>query len=171
MKSIFIAEPAVSFTELLQALDEILGHKVTHGVDNTSKILSDSERFLSILSSIKDAEAPVGLSFNLLTHVSFSVLTVASDVDMMDVLECCSGMPFTSAETKIRGMLVAIITGTMQQWRDAVVVGTKHKEPLLREGFNNIHNLFVQSGLGQVWNDFEQQTCDDGTYILIEYKP
>lgn len=169
-KSTFISQPSVEFGVLLQACDEILGHKVTHGVDSTSKRLSDSERFLSILSAMRDAEARVGFPPNLLTHVSFSVLTVASDVDMMDILEACSGMAFTHAETKMRGILVSVITGTMQQWRDAIVTGTQHSQATIRAGFNQLHDLFVQVGLGSIWNDYEQKPQDDGTYLLIEYK-
>lgn len=170
MRSVFISQPAVAFPVLLQACDEVLGHKVTHGVDNTAKKLSDAERFLSILAAIRDAEAEVGFPPNLLTHVSFSVLTVADQADMMDVLESCSGMPFTHAETKMRGALVAVITGTVQQWRDAIVTGTNHIQPSIRAGFNQIHDLFVQVGLSAVWKDYEQKPNDDGTYLLIEYK-
>lgn len=170
-RSIFIAEPAVAFDTLLTACNEALDHKVTVGVDSTAKKLSDSERFLSILAAIRDAKAPVGLPPNLLVHVSYSVLTVASEPDMIDILEACSGMPFTYAETKIRGVLISIITGTMQQWRDAVVTGTKHYQTVIRAGFNQIHDLFVQAGLCQIWNDYEQKIQDDGTYVLLEYKP
>lgn len=170
-RSIFVAQPAVAFPVLLQACDEMLVHKVTQSVDDTVKRLSDSERFLSILAAMSDSQALVGLPPNLLTHVVFSVLTVATDVDMLDILESCSGMPFTHTETKARGCVIAVITGSLQQWRDAVVTGTKHNQMTIRSGFNQIHDLFVQAGLCSIWNDYEQKPQDDGTYTLIEYKP
>ena len=170
MRSTFIAQPSVAFPVLLQACDEVLGHKVTHAIDNTEKNLSDAERFLSILAAMRDANAPAGLPPNLLTHVSFSVLTVADGCDMMDILESCSGMAFTHAETKLRNVLVVVITGTVQQWRDAIVTGTNHSQATVRAGFNQMHDLFVQAGLVSVWNDYEQKPQDDGTYLLIEYK-
>lgn len=169
--SVFIAQPAVEFDILLKMCDDALDYKVTTGVDNTARKLSDSERFLSILAAIRDPQAPAGLPPTLLTHVSFSVLTVSSDADMMDILEACSGMSFTYAETKMRGMLIAVITGTMQQWRDAIVTGTKHQQATIRAGFNQLHDLFVQAGLCSIWNDYEQKPQDDGTYVLLEYKP
>lgn len=168
--SIFVAHPAVAFETLLRACQETLDHSVTRGVDNTSKKLSDAERFLSILSVMQDVDSTVGLPPNLLTHVSFSVLTVATELDILDILEACSGMPFIHAETKLRGTLIAVITGTMQQWRDAIVTGTQHKQSIIRAGFNQMHDLFVQVGLCSIWNDYEQQPEDDGTYKLIEYK-
>jgi hypothetical protein len=170
MKSIFIVQPAVAFPALLQACSEVLDHPVTTGVDQTSKRLSDAERFLSILAAMQGAGAKVSLPPNLLTHVSFSVLTVAAEADIIDILECCSGMPFMPAETKLRGALVAVLTGTMQQWRDAVVTGSLHAQPVIRQGFNQVHDLFVRVGLSSIWNDYEQRPQDDGTYLLLEYK-
>ncbi len=170
MRSTFIAQPSVAFNVLLQVCDEVLEHKVTTGVDNTAKNLSDAERFLSILAAMRDEQAPAGLPPMLLAHVSFSVLTVADEVDTLDILESCSGMAFTHTETKMRQVLVVVITGTVQQWRDAIVTGTNHKQQTVRVGFNQIHDLFVQEGLTAVWNDYEQKPQDDGTYLLLEYK-
>lgn len=169
--STFIVQPGIAFGILLKACDEVLDHKVTQGIDNTEKKLSDTERFLSILAAMRDVEAKAGLTPNLLTHVSFSVLTISSEADMMDILEACSTMGFTYAETKMRGCLVAVITGTIQQWRDAIVTGTQHSQATIRGGFNQMHDLFVQVGLYQIWSDFEQKAQDDGSYTLIEYKP
>lgn len=169
--STLIVQPAVAFDILLRACDDILDHKVTEAVDSSIKRLSDTERFLSILAAMPDENAPVSLSPHLLTQVSFSILTVASDVDMMDILESCAGMPFVHTETKSRGILAAVITGTMQQWRDSVVAGTKHTQATIRAGFNQIHDLFVQVGLCSIWNDYEQKPQEDGTYKLLEYKP
>lgn len=166
--SIFIAQPSVSFDILLQACADTLDHKVTGGVDNTAKRLSDSEKFLSILAAMRDAQATASLTPNLLTHVSFSVLTIANDVDMIDILEACSGMAFTYTETQVRGGLLAVITGTMQQWRDAIVTGSQHSQLAIRAGFDQLHDLFVQVGLGSVWKDYEQAPLKDGTYRLIE---
>lgn len=169
-RSIFIVRPSISFDILLKACDEALDHKVTIGIDATSKKLSDTERFLSILSAMRDSHASVEFPPSLLTHVSFSVLTVADSLDMIDILEACSGMSFTYSETKLRNTLITIITGTMQQWRDAIVTGTKHQQAVVRAGFCQIHNLFVQAGLCSVWHNYEQKPMDDGTYKLLEYK-
>lgn len=169
-QSTLINAPSVDFSTLINAADKVLGRSVCEGVDKTSKNLSDAERFLSILAALKDVQSPVGLPPNLLTHVSFSVLTMASDLDMMDILESCSGMPFTQTETTMRGVVLAVISGTLQQWRDAVVTGAQeHQQPNVRVGFNQIHNVFVAAGLGSCWNSYEQKPLNTG-YTLLEYK-
>ena len=168
-QSTLINAPSVDFGTLINAADQVLGRSVCAGVDSTAKKLSDAERFLSLLAALKDIHSPVGLPPNLLTHVSFSVLTIASELDMLDILEACSGMPFTQTETTMRGTVLAVISGTLQQWRDAVVSGSQeHQQPNVRLGFNQIQNVFVGAGLGSCWNNFEQKLLHNG-YTLIEY--
>jgi hypothetical protein len=169
-QSTLVTAPSVQFGTLISICEQAMDRSVCKGVDNTSKHLSDAEKFLSILASLKDITSPVGLPPNRLTLVSFSVLTIASDLDMLDILEACSGMPFIQTETSMRGMNLSIISGTLHQWRDAVVSGSHSKQPNVRLGFNQMHNLFVGVGLGQVWNKYEQQPLDKG-YKLIEFKP
>jgi hypothetical protein len=171
MQSMFISSPSVAFQALLQACHESLTHAVTEGINSTIKNLSDTERFLTILAAIRDPKAKPGFPPNLLNHASFSILTFAPMEDTLDLVEVCSGMPITHAPTKLRNMLMVVTTGTLSQWRDAVVTGTEHSEFSIREGFNEIHNLFVQANLNSVWNDFEQKPQSDGTYKLIEYRP
>lgn len=170
-QSTLITAPSVEFGKLISACEQALGRSVCEGVDNTSKKLTDAERFLSILSAMKDSNSPVGLPPHLLAHVSFSVLTIAGELDMADILEVCSGMPFCYTGTKARGVVMLVITGTLTQWRDAVVSGSgANQVSSVRMGFNQIHNLFVGHGLGPIWNDYEQKPLNDG-YTLLEFKP
>lgn len=170
-RSVLISKPDVDFDTLINACQQALGRSVSIAVDNTSKKLSSAERFLSILSAIKDEHAGVELSPHLLPHASFSVLTVADDLDILDMVEACSGMYVVKVETTKRGVIIAVISGTMQQWRDAVVTGSQTFQPdIVRLGFNEIHNLFVGAGLGAVWNDYQQQPLREG-YSLIEFRP
>lgn len=168
-RSQLITIPSVEFNTLITVGKQALGRSVCEGVDRTSKKLSDAERFLSILAAFKDLNAPVSLPGNLLAHVSFSVLMAALEYDVLTILEVCAGMPFTQTETVSPGISLAVISGTLLQWRDAVVVGCNHQSDEVRLGFNQLHSLFVEASLGAVWNDFEQRQVDEG-YILIEYR-
>lgn len=165
-QSILVSAPGVNFDELISACVQSLSHSVTTEIEETFRKLTDAEKFLSILNHLKETEY-----LRLLDHVSFSVLTLAEYADMVDLMEVCSGMPVIQTESKMRGALVAIITGTLKQWREAVVIGSNHPEPSIRSGFCQIHDLFVQAGLHSVWNEYEHQMRDDGTYGLIEYQP
>ena len=61
---------------------------------------------------------------SLLTHASFSVYVAADDCDMLDILQSSAGMPFVMANTMANNVKIAVITGTLAQWRDAVTSGS-----------------------------------------------
>jgi hypothetical protein len=89
---------------------------------------------------------------------------------MMDVLECAAGMSFVTAETTLRGVLLAIITGTLAQWKAAVIAGSGPDiEPPVRFVFNRLHGLFKDEQL-DVWSDFRQRPAHDQITFLLEDK-
>jgi hypothetical protein len=146
----------------------MFGYSISASSDASHKRLSDSEKFLSCLASMKDQNAPVGLSPHLLTHVSFSVLIATNERDLMDVLECCSSMPFTTADTIVRGIQAAVITGTLAQWKTAVMSGCHETtEPSVRYLFNQILAQFEAANLG-VWNDCTRKNHREDNTLLLK---
>jgi hypothetical protein len=119
---------------------------------------------------MRDQKAPAALVPNLLSHVSFSALVIADERDLLDILERCAAMPFVAAETTVRGVTAAVITGTLSQWRDAVAAGSvREAEPPVRAGFNKVYGLFCREGLN-VWGAYRTREAPDHT-LLLEYKP
>ena len=99
-------------------------------------------------------------------HVTFSVFIGADAEDMVDILERCPGMPAVVAETTIRGVQAAVITGTLAQWREAVNAGSSPKvAATVRHGFNRIHDQFCAQGLN-VWGEFNTRPAPDQTFYL-----
>ena len=129
---LLVTTPAVNFRAFLGACLHVLGYTPARAADASSRDLSEAEKFLSCLAALRDPKAPAGLAPNLLSHVSFSVFVVADERDMLDILERCAGMPFVTAETTVRGMTAAIVTGTLAQWRDAVAAGSVQRRRALR---------------------------------------
>ena len=169
-RSALVTQPALSVETLAVACSQLFDHKPVDGVDKSVRKLSDAERFLSIIDAMRCPDAPVGLSPDLLKHVSFSVLTVALEQDMLSILEVCSGMSVTLADTKGRGIMAGVITGTLDQWRDAVVAGcSRHIIAEVRAGFNQIHSLFVGAGLGSIWKGYKQ-TNDGPVFYLTDQR-
>lgn len=168
-RSVLVTQPSLSVENLAVACSQLFDHKVVEGVDKSVRKLSDAERFLSIIDAMRRPDAPVGLNPDLLKHVTFSVLTVAMEEDMLAILEICSGMSATLADTKGRGIMAAVITGTLNQWRDAVVAGCRrHVVYEVRSGFNQIHSLFVGSGLGAVWRGYKQTNDGPEVFYLTD---
>lgn len=162
--------PSIDFNTFIGLTHRTLGRNLAESVDASRRNLADAERFLSCLAAIRDERAPAGLPPRLLTHVSFSALIGADDRDMQDILQCCAGMPFIATETIIRGTQVAVVTGTLAQWRDAVVSGcVAGIAPTVRHCFNKLYGLFCSVGL-KVWGEFHTHQTPDKTFLLLEDK-
>ena len=166
-QSILIQQPAVDLATLVGACSQIFDHNVAEGIDKDRRKLHPAEKLLSVLDAMRHPGIPVGLPTDLLEHVSFSVLTVAAFDDMLDILGVCSGMQTVVTVTKEQGILVAMLTGTLRQWRDAVAQGCHEvQHPTIRAGFNQIYSLFVGHSLGGVWKNFRQKPTDHNTFLL-----
>ena len=85
---------------------------------------------------------------------------------MLDILQVSAGMPFVVTETVIRGTQLAVLTGTLAQWRDAVKSGSaRESEFNIRAFYNRVMALFETAGLN-VWKDFENHPLQDQTFYL-----
>jgi hypothetical protein len=167
---LLIHRPAIDFGAFLGVAQKVLGYSPGRAADSARREVSDAERFLSCLAALRQQQSPAGLSPRLFTHVSFSALVLADDQDMLDILACCSGMPFVVADTLARGVQVAVITGSLAQWRDAVVSGaTKDTEASVRVCFNKLQGLFTDEHLN-VWTDYRSKQAPDQVTFLLEDK-
>lgn len=165
-QSVLVTQPSVSLQNLVGACAQVLNHSVSDAVDCSYRSLTDAEKFVSILDAMRNPDAPVGLPEDLLRHIQFSVLTLADSLDIGKMTEICS-MPFVTAETKHRDLTVAVMSGTLDDWRVAVIAGTKKSVPMeIRAGFNNIHGLFVAAGLGAIWTGYNSKPMPDETFLL-----
>ena len=169
--AVLIQVPSIDFRTFVGLSHKVLGRSPAASSDACRRELSDAERFLSCLAALRDERAPVGLPPHLLRHVSFSAFVGADERDMLDILQLCAGMPFVVVETVVRGVQAAVVTGTLSQWRDAVISGcSKGVEPPVRHCFNKLHGLFVDAGLN-VWGDFSTRPApDQTTFLLLEDK-
>lgn len=160
-----IGQTSVDFNTFLGAAYQILGYSPSEAIDKSPLKRSDPERFISCLAAIKHRQAPVGLTPAFLDHVSFSAMVVADERDLIDIVACC-GMPFVTGETVSRGVLIAVVSGTLSQWRDAIKIGCRpESEADVRHVFNVLHQKFDALGL-DVWRDCQPKSLSDRTYLL-----
>lgn len=164
---VLIVQPSIDFSTLLTVGHKLLGYSMSAKVDQSRLEHCDVERLTSCLAAMNDAQAPAGITPNLLHHASYSALICADERDMTDILAAASGMHFVVADTVMRGAVLAFVTGTVAQWRDAVKSGaTPAAEHNVRFCYSAILHLFQQQGLGNVWSDFNHKPMDDGTLCL-----
>jgi len=167
--AVLVQVPSIDFQTFIGLSHRVLGRSPAAPSDACRRELSDAERFLSCLAAMRDEHAPVGLSPHLLKHVSFSAFIGAEEGDMLEILQLAA-MPFVVVETIVRGVQAAVVTGTLDQWRDAIVSGcTKGVPSPVRRCFNKLHGLFVAAGLN-VWGDYTPRSAADQTFLLLEDK-
>jgi hypothetical protein len=64
---------------------------------------------------------------------------------------------------------MVVVSGTLRQWRDAVVSGTKEAAlPIVRTCYSNILLLFDRAGLTSLWDDFDRRMASDRSGLLLE---
>lgn len=165
--AVLIQQPAIDFATFLGLTHTALGYSPASASDATRRPMSDAERFISCLEALRDPKATAGLRLNLLTHVSFSVLIAADERDVVEILECAAGMPFVGTETVRRDVRILVVTGTLAQWRDAVVTGSNAKGAA-QACYCKIMGLFEAAGLN-VWSDCKKKQTADPRLFLLEY--
>jgi hypothetical protein len=169
VEAVLITAPTIDFATLLGLTHQALGYNIAGVADASHRKMVDAEKFLSCLAAFKQEFGEI--TPNLLSHVSFSVLVIADERDLLDILERTSGMSFVRAETTVPNVNVAVVTGTLGQWRDAVTSGTREvTPPTVRTCYSKILLLFDRAGLTSIWNDFERHTAPDRSGFLLEDK-
>jgi hypothetical protein len=164
--AVLINKPCIDFKTFLGLSYEATGRRLASKADASTRDLSDAERFISCLAAIRDPKAAAVFVPSLLTHVSFSLFLAADEGDMIDILQASAGMPFVMAETIANNVKIAVITGTLAQWRDAVTSGSTPSVLMpVRQCFNKIYALFEAAGL-DVWTGFRAKSAPDQTFYL-----
>lgn len=149
-----ITKPATDFINLANVAQQALGRSVTAASDAVRRQQSSAEKFLSCLASIQNL-VESGLPTELLTHVHFSALLISDADDTLSILECASGMPFVTTPTSRRGIDLTVISGSLQQWRDAVVAGSQ-RDGYVRDLYLAIMDQFRGDNL-DVWGKYDRQ--------------
>ncbi len=163
---VLIQQPQVDFATFLSLSREALGYSPADACDGTPRELSDAERFLSCLAAMRDEKAGVGLAPALLNHVSFGVMIVADERDALGIFQA-AGMSFVVVETVRRGILFAVMSGTLAQWRDAVTTGTAlDQEVNVRACYCKLMVIFEQAGLGHIWDRFTRKPSSGALFYL-----
>ncbi|MEN6365653.1 MAG: hypothetical protein ABFC88_02430 [Thermoguttaceae bacterium] len=168
VEAVLITTPAIDFTKFLSLTYEAMGYSIASTADSSGLKMVDTAKFLYCLAALKNESAEI-ITANLLCHLSFSILVIAEERDLLEILEMTSGMSFVRAETTAVNVDIAVITGTLLQWKDAVVSGTSEATaPTVRTCYSKILLLFDRVGLTSVWQGYDRTTAPDRSGLLLE---
>jgi len=92
----------------------------------------------------------------------------ADERDCAEILEVV-GMPSIMVESVQRGLNLMFITGTLEQWRTALIRGSQPEARLeVRLTFNQIHSKFKSIGLSAVLDLKSKPHSDKQTYVISD---
>jgi len=98
-----------------------------------------------------------------LFHAGF--LVVADERDFAEVFEI-SGMPSLMVPTVERGLSMAFISGTLSQWKDAVLRGCqKEVSRDVRDLYNNVYSEFKKLRLAGIFESQQRELRDQTFYL------
>lgn len=165
-----IIQPQFSQSLFLAACQKMLGYSPARAADANN--LSGIPHLMAILSAFrnKDANPTVKQSKDIIDLLHFSCLIAAEDYDMLPILEVAAGMPFIFTNTLARGVQVAVVSGTLKQWRDVVLRGCRDSQSTpIRACFDRLYLDFCQLGLTDLFGGIKKQNPDRTFYL--EAKP
>jgi hypothetical protein len=166
-----IALPSIDWENYLKDVAELTGHSPTSSIDKSRIRWTDLAKYVISLGEFKGRFDP-NISFGmppLLTHLFFSFLAEASTTTIFKIMEL-TDLAVVSAPRKQPKGRVAVVSGNLKQWKDAIVtaLGVKHSSEILWI-FKECHQVFCQLGLTSVWHDYRKRPVTKQTYLL-EYK-
>jgi len=104
-------------------------------------------------------------------HLYYAAYLVACDErDMPDVLSL-AGMPHISVDSSTRGLRVAIISGSLPDWRNALRKGCSDGcESSVRKVYNRIYNDLTKRRLDGILGATSRRRQHTDSTFLLEFK-
>lgn len=169
-----IALSQVAFSDYLSVSTELLGRSPATGVDRCPAQLSNIAKYTASLCELQagkviDSKEALRSRGPWFRHSFYSFLILSSDSVVLRVAESTS-LDLISAKAEDEGR-VAIFSGNLEDWRDAVIVCCAPSVPKrLRFLFNIIKQAFGTLGLDDIWYDYRTEKHQDGT-LYLRYSP
>lgn len=120
-----ILTPRLHLDKLLPITRELLGRNLAQSADTTPIPLKSIIHQLACLAAFRNAKAAPVLSKDCVSLLSVGFVVAAEEEDMILIVEAAKGLDFIVTETQQRGVLAAIVSGTLNNWRTAIACGVK----------------------------------------------
>jgi len=150
--------------EFLNATKQALGRGLLDAPDRAG-LQSPLSDMLAV-AALKGDVSPTASEcrgFLHLYHAGF--LVMAPEFDLIGILEAAS-MPNITSPTVKRGLAIAVVTGTLEQWKSAIIRGASRSSELeIRQTYNNVYLEFTRIGVSQAFDLKSVDTQDSTVYL------
>lgn len=168
-----ISLSTVDWASLLQATQTALGRNVLAAVDNERRAYSDLAKTIAAYGAFAEPRAKpttlISESTSVLRHLHFAFLVLAEEEALNEVRDR-TALAFTTARDCKRGKSFAVVSGTLDQWKVALIEScSPNSTEEVRTLFSGFLVWFDRQGLSEVFQQFSRRSHADGT-ILLEHK-
>ena len=140
-----------------------LGYSPTRGIDACHLDLKDPAAYLGCLDMENHPLVSLRHEGPQHDHVSMSFIMVLDDEGLLLVV----GTPLKVLYKTHHRRHVAIVTGTMEQWKRTIVYACRVDAPRERRLImNQVLRYFEQGGFREVFSTYSKHEQVDGTFIL-----
>lgn len=168
-----IALTNVAWQLYVNNASELLGQAPTRGVDRCSSKLSDYAKYTASLAEFQaakelDPKQTLRRPGPYLRHTFYSILISETPSTVLRISE---DTDLAVLSTQIEKKRAAIVSGNLEQWRNAVIVCCDPAAgKTIRELFFDVKSMFDQLGLSDLWFNYSTRQQKDGVPGL-EYHP
>jgi len=168
-----LALTMVNWQHFVDLANAGLGHSPSCGIDHCTSPLSDYAKYSASLLEFQagkelDPKRSLRRPGPHLRHTFYSILITEPHGTVLRISE---GTDLDVISTPAGKNRMAVISGTLNVWRDAILIFLTPENPTSIRGlFNEVKAMFGQLGLADIFFDYATVDCHDGTYAL-EYKP
>lgn len=162
----------VNWNQLLVIAKQALGRNVAHQLDSVGMSPISVAAYIATLGAFHDWELrPNDILKDagpLLKHAFFGFLVISSVGVLMEIMEDTplNVMSATSVMTDVR---ISVITGTLEEWRTAIINGLSALSGVeLRLFLGRCMAHFESLGLGLLWVNHKKSVMLDKSIILLE---
>lgn len=159
----------IDWNSFNRIVTEATGQSPTRNLDAAGIKLDKPASFILALDSFIGADRSVWLAMKdsglLLKHLSIGFLIEMTQGGLIEIYDLLpGGIKSTYAKTELGHLVVA--TGTIYDWRQAILEGGINRSQEHRTIMNQIHSFLDQAGFVDLWRDYRRRSLVDGSFIM-----
>jgi len=153
----------VDWDTYVKVCKDFLHESPTRGIDAAGVKLDNPIAFLKTLDFNNQPQVAMA-SEHLYSHLFFSFIMV---IDLVIISKMSERTDLSVAFVENRGKALTLVSGTLRQWKYAVIYSCSETADIeLRGVFNEIMVRLETAGFKEVWSEYARIPKSDGTTVL-----
>lgn len=173
IKAFIIGKTQVDFQTLFSVVNQALGRSISTPLDEAKTPAKAPTGFITALMEFKSPNSKLVAALRrpgfTLLHVHYTLLVVSTP-EVISEVQQQTNLHVITERTK-SGFSVSIITGSLDQWRSAIINGLSESSEFgLRLFLDTCLIEFDKEGLGPMFQDYDRVSHSDHTFSLKKIK-